>query len=377
MKPKGLSIDTIYKILVIVLFLLVLGYLIGASIYKNNTYGILKEKFKELKGKISPSANKLEGKPTSKSVNPNVRHMIADRLLLDDFKVEDKHIEKANKYHDTFSKYHDERLGSLGKAYSELGKPKTVVTMFYCKKFFVFFENWVLGCEKNKIGDVRKFTITFSLDKESYQKTLDMGFKTILISPEKYEQAGDSQQFGDGKFAGTMFYKNAFIYDFLTILPLGNSILFQDSDLIWFRNPIPYLEKQPEDILIMYDGPNYHFNGLYANTGFIFLRNNNNTRSFMETTMYNTAYIFAIGGHQKAFNRILEHYYHHNILSTKVLDELDFANGHLLDNTSGKLSNKLKSNWKSNAYVMHYSWTGNIQDKFKKLERLGLKYVSR
>lgn len=353
-------------------FLTLIIFLIVVSVQKSELFA--NNQVGELLGVVAESAMKLEGDNRPMAINPNVNRIITKELSTNDMKIEPIHIEKANKYHDTFNKYKEERLDILRKLYIHLGSPKTVVTMFYCKKFFIFFQNWVRSCEIANIN-VRDKTITFSLDQESYDKTIQMGFKSILISNDKYERSGGSVQFGDDNFSTTMFYKNAFIYDLLEIVPENNYVLFQDSDLIWFRDPIEYLQSQPEDIQIMYDGPNHYFKELYANTGFIFLRNNNITKSVMETALRNTAHILYARGHQKIFNRILSHYAYHNVLSLKVLPEVTFVNGHLLNNTTGKLSNKLGDNWKSNAYVMHYSWTGNIEDKFKKLDILGLNYI--
>jgi len=349
-------------------FLTLLIVLIVVSVQKSELFG------NELLGVVAQSGMKLEAEVRPAAINPNVTRMITDKINVSDMTVEPKHVEKANKYHDTFNSHKDERLGILRKLYEELGNPKTVVTMFYCKRFFILFDNWVRSCELAGIN-VRKKTITFSLDQESYDKTVAMGFKSVLISNDKYEDAGGSVAFGDDSFSATMFYKNAFIYDLLSTVPENNYVLFQDSDLIWFRDPTEYLENNPEDLQIMYDGANHLYKELYANTGFIFLRNNKITRSVMETALGNTAYILSVRGHQKIFNRILAHYAYHNVLSLKVLPELTFVNGHLISNTTGKLSEKLNSNWKSEAYVMHYSWTGNINDKFKKLDRLGLNHI--
>lgn len=353
-------------------FLALIIFLIVVSVQKSELF--MNNQAGELLGVVAESAMKLEGDIRPMAINPNVNRIITKDLSASDIKIDPIHIERANKYHNTFDSHKEERLGTLRKLYSELGSPKTVVTMFYCKKFFIFFQNWVRSCEVANIN-VRDKTITFSLDQESYDKTVQMGFKSILISNDKYERSGGSVEFGDDNFSTTMFYKNAFIYDLLEIVPENNYVLFQDSDLVWFRDPIEYLQKQPEDIQIMYDGPNYHYKELYANTGFIFLRNNKITKSVIETALRNTAYILSVRGHQKIFNRILSHYAYHNVLSLKVLPEVTFVNGHLLNNKTGKLSNKLGDNWKSNAYVMHYSWTVNIEEKFKKLDTLGINYI--
>jgi hypothetical protein len=71
------------------LFLILLSYFIVIIVCK-------KELFKEIDGSISESALGLKGKPRGESANPNVRGLIASRLLLSDFSVGEGHKLKAN-----------------------------------------------------------------------------------------------------------------------------------------------------------------------------------------------------------------------------------------------------------------------------------------
>jgi hypothetical protein len=373
------SIKILYHFLIILTIVCFITFIVGFCIISNT-----KENFgnQELKSKIANSALILTANPENLKhvVNPNINKIIAKDINID-LKIygilnpTKEEYTIAEQFHKSFNKHESQRIKDLENLFLELGAPKTVITLFYCNKFFIFFENWVKSCEKNGI-EIRDKTITFSLDIESFEKTKALGFKTFLLN---YEKAGDSNIFGDSGFASAMFYKNAIMDTMLKVIPNGNYLLFQDSDLLWLNNPIQFLENNSiennYDIQIMYDGPNPVYKNIYANTGFIFILNNSVTKSIFETALNNSAFIFASGSHQKILCPILEHYQQHNLLNLVILPETEFINGHLISNGTGEISNKLPSDWKSKAMCLHYSWTSNKADKFKKLRILGFDYI--
>lgn len=306
------------------------------------------EYFKELGGKVSPSTMKLSG---SSPINPNITKMLKHGMIdFRDFHMDDDLINEANLFHQNYQISQIPRKKEILTAFRNLNEPMDIVTTFYCNKFLPLFENWLASC---KDIDVRKFAISFCLDKESYDRTKELGIQAIYIP----KMSGDYTKFGNKSFAETMFYKNSIILDLLTYLP--SNILFQDTDLIWLKNPLPYLQNLTHDLAIMYDGPNHHFRNIYANTGFFYLKNNDNTRALMETALGNTAYILSYQGHQKPFDRILDTFERHGILKFTILPEDLFPNGHL-------------TSIPNNAYVYHYSWTSNINEKIKKLKKMNL-----
>jgi hypothetical protein len=291
------------------------------------------------------------------SFNPNIRGFVRKgEIELRDFSMNDELMEEANEFHQRYEAGDSQRKAAILAAYEALGKPMVVVTMFYCNKFARLFENWLESC---KDINVRKYTIAFCLDKEAYDRTRELGIQAIL----EPKMSGDYRGFGGayGKsFGQAMFYKNAFVYDLLRYLPCD--VLFQDTDLVWFKDPLPYLSELKSDIAIMYDGPNPHFKNIYANTGFFYLKNNERTQALMETALGNTAYIFSYGGHQKPFDRILDSFDRHGVLKLEILPENLFANGHLKKVPNG-------------AYVYHYSWTANMDEKLRKLEKMNLVFA--
>ena len=309
------------------------------------------EYFKELGGKVSDSTIRLRG--TSR-INPNLGGFPKrGEIDLRDLRVTPEMVEEANQFHQRYEEGEAQRKAAILSAYEELGRPMVVVTMFYCNKFVGLFENWLKSC---KDINVRKYTIAFCLDKEAYDRTRELGVQAILEPKMSGEYKGFGGAYGKS-FGQAMFYKNAFIYDLLRYLPCN--ILFQDTDLIWFKDPLPYLSETKSDVAIMYDGPNPNFMNIYANTGFYYLKNNERVHALIETALCNTAYIFSYGGHQKPFDRILDSFERHGILTFEILPENLFANGHLRKVPEG-------------AYVYHYSWTANMEEKLKKLEKMDL-----
>ena len=241
--------------------------------------------------------------------------------------------------------------------------------MMFCRNFAPLFENWLHSCVRNGI-EPHNNLIVFCLDQEAAQLADTLGVKHYFFDPEYYSPAGKSERFGDEWFRNTILYKNAVISESLT---LGASLLFQDVDLIWFKDPFVYLEesRQHYDIQIMYDGPNPNGRPIYGNTGFMYLQSNDLTKALFETALRNSAAILK-AGQQFIFMRILNFFVCRSLIKVHVLPEHMFLNGHLFNLTDGVLD--AARNWKDEGIVLHYSWTGTRHDKLLKLNKFGLNY---
>ena len=151
--------------------------------------------------------------------------------------------DQAEAFHRLYLSHSAERLQSLQSMYAELGRPENLIIMLFCDDYFPLFMNWLLSCERNGI-DPRGRLIAFCLDDESANKAQAAGIKIYNLQSESCAPAGRSRAFGDQAFRDTMMYKNAVILD---ALQLGAAVLFQDTDLIWFKDPFDYLENNKED----------------------------------------------------------------------------------------------------------------------------------
>ena len=95
--------------------------------------------------------------------------------------------------------------------------------------------------------------------------------------------------------------------------------------------------------------------------------------ALFDTATENTASVFSGRSHQAVFNRILAHFALHNVLRPKVLPETLFLNGHLFSRKADV--KETAKNWRTEGYVVHYSWTATRQEKKDKIEKYGFNYL--
>ena len=321
----------------------------------------------ELLGKVAPCALNLVAPQhlIDQSDNPNIVQFVRSKIDLPQLQADDNLVAKIEPFHEKYNHHAAARIKQISSVYKELGEPDDLIIMICCKKFVPFLHLWFLSCQQNDIT-VSNNTIVFTLDKVAETEVSALGLKTYYFDNSIYQNAGNSNVFADFRFKSTMFYKNAAILD---ALKTGANVLFQDVDLIWLQNPVPKLRQSNSlsDIQIMFDGPNPRHYPYYANTGFFYIRNTKYTHCLFETAHRNSSAIFKLGGHQPPLNRIMHHFAMHNLVNIKVLPETKFVNGHLF-RLGNDINQKIK-NYKSEAIVVHYSWTGNTQEKLQKLEK--------
>ncbi|MFT5112672.1 MAG: hypothetical protein ACI8P9_001999 [Parasphingorhabdus sp.] len=291
-------------------------------------------------------------------------------LELVDGTIPEHRIYQAESFHKLFNARTDIRREKLESLYNELGRPENIIVMMFCKNFAPLFENWLFSCEKHGIKPLEKL-IVFCLDGVAARRLEELGVKCYFFNPEYYAPAGKSDRFGDEWFANTILYKNAVISEALT---LGVSVLFQDADLIWFKDPFIYLDEcRPHyDMQIMYDGPNRHGRPIYGNTGFIYLQSNDVTKALFETALRNSSSILRAGQHQFVFMKIVNFFLCHKLIRLHILPEHMFLNGHLFNLEHGVQA--AARNWKEEGIVLHYSWTGTRLEKLQKLNKFRLNY---
>ncbi len=305
----------------------------------------------------------------SSALNPNIDRIIVDKIVdLEPIEADSAAAARAESYHAPFFANAERRLEELRTRYQSLNQPKDLIVMMCCKNHFQFLKIWLQACDKNEIS-VRDRTLVFTLDLEAHTKVTALGLESYHFDNNRYETGGQSSRFGDRNFTGAMYYKNAVIYE---SLKLGANLLFQDVDLIWLQDPMHYLRSDgPDcDIQMMFDGRNPWHYPYYANSGFIYITNCDNTKAVFETALRNTSNVFTCGGHQSPLNRILHHFVIHNVLSLKILPEALFLNGHLFNLERGVLNKA--GNWQHNGIVLHYSWTADADQKIQKLKKFDL-----
>jgi hypothetical protein len=154
------------------------------------------------------------------------------------------------------------------------------------------------------------------------------------------------------------------------VLDLGYHLLFQDVDVVWMKDPLPYFlqpSRQQYDCQFMYDGATKRYAPHHLNTGFFWLNQTPKSIRFWSEVLKRYNLIFKSGSQQSEVNKIIVRHLRKGLKLDRLLEK-DFANGHLFSTTS-------KSRLPKDPYVIHCSWTKNIEHKIQKYKLEGLWYL--
>lgn len=274
---------------------------------------------------------------------------------------------QLDKYRDLLDAYETGRLRRrehLKLLLRQQNHQHAVLVMMVNLGHFELFRNWVRSCDDRSI-DVRSWSLIFTVDSEAANGVEQLGFTSFTDRNSYGAQPKEAvKAFGDRQFRLLMFQKTAIVKD---VLDLGYSLLFQDVDVVWLKDPRPFFLKpshQRFDARFMYDGPNKMHAPLHLNSGFFWLKNTRKSISFWTDVLMHCDLIFTSGSQQKVVNQIIVGHLFKG-LKLHVLREDDFANGHLFSINSA-------ANLPKDPYVIHCSWTGNIQHKLEKFKLAGL-----
>ena len=274
--------------------------------------------------------------------------------------------ETVKPFFDSFALHRDFRLEKIKKICRKL-KCKTFVVSTFNEPYSELFENFIISCELANIK-IREKLIIFPMDKAAHKKCQELGVSSFYIENSYGPTTSKRKNYGDRDFSIAMFMKIATVKD---ILDLGHDVLFMDLDMVWLKDPIEYLEKLSSlhlyDFMFMYDGVNARFQPLYYNSGFFYIKNTVFSLKTWNKLFDNYDKVFTYRSQQEPLNIILNTYKNRG-LRTFRLDESLFVNGHLFTpNKEYSLSEE--------AYVVHASWTGNIEEKLRNLKKMNLWYL--
>jgi hypothetical protein len=260
-----------------------------------------------------------------------------------------------------------ERERELGRLLDRHHRDNAVVVMTLNQGYTDLLLNWVASCDRHGI-EVRSWTLIVALDTTTAELGESLGFAVYCDGTSYGAQSKEAAQaYGDVTFTRMMFPKTAVVQD---VLNLGYDVLFQDVDLVWKKDPGEVLfhpRRRALDAQFMYDGPNLLYQPLHVNSGFFFLRNTSASRTFWNLVCRHFDEVLHLQSQQRVVNIVLTTRYVRD-LTLDILDPADFANGHLfsLENPHGL---------PDDPYVVHCSWTSNIEHKVKKYRLAGLWYL--
>ena len=215
---------------------------------------------------------------------------------------------------------------------------------------------------------------------------------------------------GDDVFTAMMWLKVTSVY---CVLRLGWDVLFQDADLVWFRDPVPFFSSPTDpsalgserdyDAYFQDDGArSQRYAPFSANTGFYFLRSNVRTVAFVHDLLNSYHYIAKWRSHQHVLDMLLVEHYTKSGLDVKILPQVDFAIGQLYHRRKDFMSELFRGNLRpyvsvvlgfnlcgfvhidvarfllscSPRYVFHWSWTAGKHEKLKYSKETGMWYLA-
>jgi len=248
-----------------------------------------------------------------------------------------------------------------------------------------------------------KNILVFATDVATHLLAQSLGltsFYSESVFGETPQQA--AAEYGDEVYSKIMVAK---VYCVHLISQLGYDLLFQDIDIVWYKDPLLWFHsEEPDhpaknwDMIYQDDGARHLFFAPYsANTGFYFVRNNRETQYFFSQFLTMGDLIFVTGSHQAALIALLSEQASLYGLKIKTWNRNtdEFPGGHsyhqrkdymkkmLLSKNSTEGRGLIKTVIGDNhdgdrnvdPWIFHMSWTVNKDDKLKYFQQMGEWYV--
>ena len=220
--------------------------------------------------------------------------------------------------------------------------------------------------------------LLFPTDLETKQLAEGIGLTSfyeekIMASIPKQE-AG---VYGDRIFTSVMFAKVVCVQ---LVNELGYDVLFQDADVVWYKDPLLYFRDASLptfDVYAQDDGSRQERYAPYsANSGFYYVRSNAKTQHLFRQFLYSSDLIDAWNSHQQVFIALLAEHSSVMGLGVKIFakEMEEFPGG--LQYHRKKESMKKIMDGTSKAYIFHMSWTSNKDDKVRFFQQMGEWYIN-
>lgn len=194
-----------------------------------------------------------------------------------------------------------------------------------------------------------------------------------------------SKDYLDRVFVDMMWYKAFSVY---LVLRKGINILFQDVDLVWFKDPMSYFHdfikndeeiarKTGSDIRAFFsdDGQrSMRYTPYYGNSGFYYMMASEKSEYFTWSIMIAMDSIQVLGSHQNVLTTRLAEGLAIGQNNVKILTLEEFPTGIMYHHNAAYMD-KLR-NHEINPYGFHMCWTQGKQDKLKYFRLSSMWYIT-
>jgi hypothetical protein len=185
-------------------------------------------------------------------------------------------------------------------------------------------------------------------------------------------------RYGDRKFTAMMMAKVICVQ---MVSALKYNLLFQDVDIVWYKNPLGYFHNKEIagdfDVYFQDDGGHsIRYAPYSANSGFYFVRYNERTEYFLTSLLLAGDLILKTDSHQQALIALMSEHVSLYGLRAKVIsrDTDEFPGGYHFHQATGKYVRKLFAG-EVDPYLFHMSWTLNKDNKLLFFQQFGEWYV--
>lgn len=158
----------------------------------------------------------------------------------------------------------------MGNPIGSDGQRKTAIVMVANEGVMDLLLNFV--CSAEGVGIDVKMIMVYVGTKEYVKLIENMGANAIYSPSLGSMPSQAARGYLDTTFQRMMWFKTTSVF---LAASSGFEVLFQDADLVWLADPIPYLRNLKEDIAFMDDGARTpRYTPLFVNSGFFFMKYN-------------------------------------------------------------------------------------------------------
>jgi hypothetical protein len=195
-----------------------------------------------------------------------------------------------------------------------------------------------------------------------------------------------AQRYGDAHFRAMMMAK---ILCVLGPALLGYNVLFQDVDIVWYRDPLDdFLHNYSIstdhaymlhnfDVFFQDDGAHsIRYAPFSANSGFYYVKSNARTLAFLTDVFAKANVITRTQSHQQAMIGVLNDHSSTYGLRVKILsrDTDEFPGGYHFHKNKDYMKDMFLG--KLHPILFHMSWTNDKTDKLKFMQQSSMWYVN-
>ena len=264
----------------------------------------------------------------------------------------------------------EEFRSKMGSPLANDGERRTAIVMVANEGVVDLLLNFI--CSSEAAGVKAADIVVFVGTKEVVPLIENMGASAIYSPALGSMPQRAAGGYLDDTFSRMMWFKTTSVY---LAVRAGFNVLFQDVDLVWMKNPIPYLKAIDSDISFMDDGARTpRYTPFFVNSGFFFVKYNQRTLYFQEKMLKSgPSEIGYTHSHQSVLIRHAAEAHHSFGMKIYLLDRELFPSGQAYHEKKNFIKKIVEHTYMP--YVFHMCWTSNRVDKVKYFKEIGLWYI--